>query len=327
MVPAARSGPIPGLAPARVRTGAGRPLVAVFPGAAEVPPGVSVPVFRGVEEAVLALGRVAGYATWRRTPPGPVRSPDRMDPTRARGVIAELGVSSGPAGADATALLACYGIAVVPSCQVGTSVAAVVAAAQEIGFPVAVKLAAAPWRHRVDLGAVRLNLSGPADVARAYHELSGLFGADNEVIVQPMVTPGVACVVEVVDDPAFGPVVGFGVGGVASELLGDRAWRSAPLTDADAAAMISAPRAAPVLHGYRGSQAVDVTALADLLVRVGRLADDHPRLRRLELNPVLVRPDGYSVLHATVRVGRRAVRPDSGPRRWGGPLQTPRQDA
>jgi acyl-CoA synthetase (NDP forming) len=118
-----------------------------------------------------------------------------------------------------------------------------------------------------------------------------------------------------VEDPAFGPVIGFGLGGVASELLGDRAWRAAPLTDRAAAALVDEPRAAPLLHGYRGSAPVDRAALVDLLLRVGRLVDEHPRISSLSLNPVLARPGGCSVLHATVEVGDTGPRPDTGPRR------------
>ena len=103
---------------------------------------------------------------------------------------------------------------------------------------------------------------------------------------------------------------------MATELLGDRAWRAAPLTDRDAAALVDEPRAAPLLHGYRGADPVDRAALADLLLRVGRLADEQPRVRALRLNPVLARPDGLSVLHAEVHLGGAAVtRPDTGPRR------------
>jgi acyl-CoA synthetase (NDP forming) len=130
-----------------------------------------------------------------------------------------------------------------------------------------------------------------------------------------MVPPGVACVVELVEDPAFGPVVGFGLGGVATELLGDRAWRAVPLTDTDAAELVDEPRAAPLLRGHRGAAPVDRRALADLLLRVGQLADEQPRVRSLTLNPVLARPDGIAVLHAQVRVGGVAARPDTGPRR------------
>ena len=108
---------------------------------------------------------------------------------------------------------------------------------------------------------------------------------------------------------------GSGSAGVATELLGDRAWRGAPLTDRAATALVDEPRAAPLLHGYRGAAPVDRAALIDLLLRVGRLVDDHPRVRALSLNPVLARPDGISVLHATVHIGEPGSRPDTGPRR------------
>jgi acyl-CoA synthetase (NDP forming) len=214
-----------------------------------------------------------------------------------------------------SALLAAYGIEVVPSTAAST-VDEVLAAAAKAGYPVAVKAAGGAVRHRVDLGAVRLALADEDDVRAAYAELSAAFGPD--VLVQTMVPAGVACTIEVVEDPAFGPVVGFGLSGVASELLGDLAWRGAPLTDRAAAALVDEPRAAPLLHGYRGSTPVDRDALIDLLLRVGRLVDEHPRVRSLSLNPVLARPDGCSVLHVAVVIGEPGVRPDSGPRRLSG---------
>ncbi|GAB2920014.1 bifunctional GNAT family N-acetyltransferase/acetate--CoA ligase family protein [Micromonospora polyrhachis] len=265
-----------------------------------------VPAYPSVEEAVRALARVAGYADWLRRPPGQLPELSNMDPAVARRALAE----DGPGLAER--LLRAYGVPVVPSTRAG-SAAEAVAAARQWGLPVALKAAREGLRHRLDLGAVRLELATEAAVRRAYDELAGLFGTD--VLVQPMVAPGVACVVEMVEDPAFGSVVGFGLGGVASELLGDRAWRAAPLTDRDAAGLIDEPRAAPLLHGYRGAEAVDRAALTDLLLRVGRLVDEHPQVRTLTLNPVLVRPGGLSVLHASVRVDAAAIRPDTGPRR------------
>jgi acyl-CoA synthetase (NDP forming) len=121
-------------------------------------------------------------------------------------------------------------------------------------------------------------------------------------------------VVEVVEDPSFGPIVGFGPGGVLGELVGDRAWRAAPLTERDAAALVREPRAAPLLFGHRGAPPANVDALVELLLRVGRLADEQTRVRQLRLNPVLARPDGITVLHASVHYGQSVPRRDSGPR-------------
>jgi acyl-CoA synthetase (NDP forming) len=281
--------------------GAGdKPVVATFL-AGSVPAGV--PGYRSVEEAVQALARVAGYAQWRREPAGVVPALPDLDRDAAAVALAT---------GRSQAALAAYGLEVVPLRRAGSAGGAVAAAA-ELGYPVAVAADVAELRHRTDLGAVWLGLADADAVHRAYAAVAARFGA--AVTVQPMVPPGIACVVEVAQDPAFGPVVGFGLGGVATELLGDRAWRLAPLTDRDAAALVRAPRAAPLLSGWRGAGPVDLDALAELLVRVGRLADEQPRLRSLALNPVLARPDGLSVLRADLETGDAAVRPDTGPRR------------
>jgi len=274
-----------------------KPTVATFL-LGTMPPGV--PSYPSVEEAVRALGRVAGYADWLRLPPGVLPPLSGVDPAAA-----EL---EGPPAE----LLAAYGIKVEPSSSAG-SIEEALAAAGALGYPVALKAAGGALRHRIDLGAVRLALADEDDLRGAYRELAAAFGP--HVLVQSMVPPGVACTVELVEDPAFGPVVGFGLGGVASELLGDLAWRAAPLTDRAAAALVDEPRAAPLLHGYRGSAPVDRDALIDLLLRVGRLADEHPRVRAMSLNPVLARPDGITVLHASVEMGEAGIRPDTGPRR------------
>jgi acyl-CoA synthetase (NDP forming) len=260
-----------------------------------------VPAYPSVEEAVRALGRVATYADWLRQAPGVVPILDNVHPAAAT-------VDGPPAE-----LLAAYGISLVPSAAAST-IADVLAEADRLGYPIALKAAGGALRHRIDLGAVRLALADEGDVRAAYPDLTRSFGPD--VLVQTMVPAGVACTIEVTEDPAFGPVLGFGLSGVASELLGDLAWRGAPLTDRAAAALVDEPKAAPLLHGYRGSDPVDREALIDLLLRVGRLADEHPRIRNLTLNPVLARPDGYSVLHAAVEIGAAAApRPDTGPRR------------
>ncbi|HEX2774791.1 MAG TPA: acetate--CoA ligase family protein, partial [Micromonosporaceae bacterium] len=283
---------------------AGDKPIAVAGPTGSMPPGL--PTYASVEEAVRALARVAGYAGWLRRPPGVVPELSAVDPAAADAALA-----LGGAGL-AERLLAAYGVPVVPSVSADTA-DGVREAAARLGYPVALKSSQEGLRHRLDLGAVRLDLATEDEVAEAYDEMARRFGA--EVLVQSMVTAGVACVVETVEHPTFGPVVGFGLGGVATDLLGDRAWRAAPLTDRDAAELVDEPRAAPLLRGYRGAEAVDREALADLLLRVGRLVDEHPQVRRLSVNPMLARPDGVSVLHAEAEIGPTVARLDSGPRR------------
>jgi acyl-CoA synthetase (NDP forming)/GNAT superfamily N-acetyltransferase len=261
----------------------GKPMVATLL-AADPPPGI--PGYPTVEEAVRALGRVAAYARWRREPAGMVPSITRVDdpdPLRA------------------------FGIEVVPSVAVDDPDDAV-AVAEKLGYPVAVKLAGG----RPDLGEVRLDLADRMDVERA---AAALLDRGGDIVVQPMVPPGVSCRIEALEDPSFGPVVGFGPGGIAGDLLGDRAWRAAPLTDRDADQLIREPKLSPLLFGYGGVPPVDVSALRDLLLRVGVLIDAHPEVQRVALGPVLAGPTGVSVLHATVDYGRPADRGDSGPRR------------
>jgi hypothetical protein len=191
-----------------------------------------------------------------------------------------------------------------------------VAAAERLGYPVAVKVADGPLRHRLDLGGVRLDLDDADDVRRAYREMATRFGAGPGaglvVAVQRMRPAGTGCVVDLVEDPAFGPVIGFGLAGVATDLFGDHAWRAAPLTAEDAAALVRAPLAAPLLVE---PPAADLAALEDLVVRLGLLADEQPEVRAVQLNPVLAAGDGAAVLHATVHIGHASARPDTGPRR------------
>jgi acyl-CoA synthetase (NDP forming)/GNAT superfamily N-acetyltransferase len=119
---------------------------------------------------------------------------------------------------------------------------------------------------------------------------------------QSMVTGGTEVVVGVKDDQMFGPLLVFGLGGVAAEVLADQAARLVPLTGADADTLINSIRSAPILHGHGGTPGADLAALRDVLLRVSRLADDLPEITELELNPVIARPDAAVVVDARVRI-------------------------
>jgi acyl-CoA synthetase (NDP forming) len=107
-------------------------------------------------------------------------------------------------------------------------------------------------------------------------------------LVQPMVTSGIETIVGATQDPVFGPLVLFGLGGTTAELLADRALRIVPVTDQDAYDLVRSLRGSPLFFGYRGAQPVDVAKVEELLLRVGRLADDLPELIEMDLNPVIV---------------------------------------
>ncbi|MCK0115644.1 GNAT family N-acetyltransferase [Isoptericola sp. S6320L] len=285
---------------------------------AEAPDGrtVRIPAFSTPEDAVVALGKVVEHTAARVEERGHYVVPDGVDARRARRLVERWAAESDARDLDATEaaeLLGCYGIRLWRSVPVRTADEAV-AAADELGWPVALKSAAPALRHRNDLGGVRLDIGDAddlrADVARLQAVAQAVLGDEApELEVQSMAPPGVACVVRSAEDPLFGPMVSFGLAGDAVDLLDDVAHGIPPLTDVDVSALVSTVRAAPRLYGYGGAPPADVDALEDVLARVSVMADDLPELAALELYPVVVAEQGASVLHATVRLrpaGRRA---------------------
>jgi acyl-CoA synthetase (NDP forming) len=117
-----------------------------------------------------------------------------------------------------------------------------------------------------------------------------------------MLTGGVEVLIGVAQEPVFGPLVVFGLGGAATDIRSANSARLTPLTTADADELIRDLRAAPLLSGHRGTRPVDAGALADMLLRVSRLAEDLPEVAELELNPVVASPDGACAVDAHVRV-------------------------
>jgi hypothetical protein len=184
------------------------------------------------------------------------------------------------------------------------SEATAVAAATELGFPVVLKSGDPNVVHKSDVGGVRLDLGDGVSVAAAYREIV-TNTADPRVIVQHQEAAGIEMVAGIAHDPVFGSVIMCGLGGVHTELFRDRTLRLLPVTDYDAAAMWRTLRAAALLTGYRGSPAVDTRAWEDLLLRLGRLAEDLP-----EVAEVIVRPDGVAVVDVKVRLSPPGDEPD-----------------
>jgi acyl-CoA synthetase (NDP forming) len=200
------------------------------------------------------------------------------------------------------ALLQLYRIPLVATTIARTEDDAAAAAAQA-GYPVALKAEVPGLEHKTDAGAVLLELATEAGVRSGYRQLAGRFGSHLAgVAVQPMIAGGPEVMVGVKDDQMFGPLVVFGLGGVATEVLADHAARLAPLTEADADTLVNSVRSAPLLHGHRGAPAADLAALRDVLLRVSRLTDDLPEITELDLNPVIARTDSAVAVDARIRV-------------------------
>lgn len=280
------------------------------PDAAVPAPGQpAVPVYATPEHAARALGHAVRHARRVRAPAAVPRVPADVDADEAAAVIAEA-LIGGPGwlGADATArLLRAYGLPLAPF-EVAPTPAAAGHCATALGSAVALKATVPGLVHKSDAGAVRLGLTGAAQVTRVAGDLKAKFAAAGTpvdgFVVQRMAPPGVEMLVGVVSDERFGPVVACAAGGTAAELLGDVQVRLAPVADSEAAQMVRALRTFPLLDGYRGAAPVDVRALEDVVVRTAALAAAHPEVSELDLNPVVVAPSGALIVDARVRVER-----------------------
>ncbi|MFL5950366.1 MAG: GNAT family N-acetyltransferase [Gaiellaceae bacterium] len=252
-----------------------------------------VAAFGYPESAARALGRAAERADWLRRPQGRFPDLDGIDVKRAAEIVDSAGEGWASAG-ETRELLDCYGLPLLSERTAATTAEAI-SAAGELGYPVVLKTAA-PGVHKTDVGGVALDLRD-ADAARAAADRIG-----SPLLVQPYVTGGVELLVGTVDDPVFGPLVALGPGGTLAELIGAAAFRLAPLTDADAHELVGREKVARLLGGFRGAPAANTAAVTDVLLRVGRLADDLPQVAELDLNPVIAGPAGCVIVDARLRL-------------------------
>jgi len=178
-----------------------------------------------------------------------------------------------------------------------------IAAAEDLGWDVVLKGTGDRHRNRPDLAHVRRELATPADMEAAWRSLSKLINPETvQLVVQKMAPRGVPVQISSLEDPSFGPVVSFGIGGQMTELLNDYAYRIPPLSEQDAADMVREIKSAPLLFGYRGMEVADVGAIERLITCVARIQYDFPQVRSLSLPLVLAGPRGASVLTSAVRI-------------------------
>jgi acetate---CoA ligase (ADP-forming) len=286
----------------RATRGADKPVLAVVLSAEGIPAGLgdeesSVAAFAYPESAARALGIAVERSEWLRRPAGTVPELEGVDAAAARRVVDDALARASDTWLDSTQtreLLAAYGVPLVPE-RIASAPDDAVAVARELGFPVVVKTAAA-GAHKTESGGVALDLRDDSQVRAAAERIGG------PVIVQPYLRGGAELLAGAVQDPVFGPLVAFGPGGVLAELIGDAAFRIAPLTDVDAEELVLAGKAGRLVRGFRGAPAADTAALVDLVQRLARLAEDLPEAAELDLNPVIATATGCVAVDARVRV-------------------------
>jgi acetyltransferase len=182
-------------------------------------------------------------------------------------------------------------------------------AAAEIGYPVALKAVAPDILHKSDVGALAVNIQNDFELRQAYRRVVGnvdKYMPEAEfkgVSVQKMVTNAYEVIIGMNRDPQFGPLIMFGLGGIYVEVLQDVTFRLAPLSLNDVQEMITGIKSYPILRGVRGQPKADLKAVEQVLLRVSQLAEEWPQITDLDINPLMVLPEGQGAVAVDVRIG------------------------
>lgn len=278
--------------------GANKPVLACFMGNVKVgvEEGVEkarrIPFFIFPESAAKSLAAMAKYKAWRDKPEGSIID-FKVDKERAAKAIGEATPGSPMEATHVWDVLEAYGLPAAKT-KVAASSGEAVEAAEELGYPVVMKISEPKIMHKTDVGGVIRDIRHANDVVTAFMNMRKAFpdtGKKLRVAVQPMIKSGREVIIGVTQDPAFGPLIMFGLGGIYVETLKDVSFRIHPITDVDAVEMIDSIRGRVLLEGVRGEKAVHKESLIDALLRVSQLITDFPEIKELDINPFMAHPD------------------------------------
>ena len=291
-----------------------KPVLGCFMGEAKVTPGLrilteeKVPNYPFPERAAAALKSMYDYRIWLERPAPEVRQfqvdRDAVRATFAR-VREEGRLTLGDS--EARAIAQAYGLR-VPKSKLATTADEAVQSAEQIGYPVVMKIASPDILHKSDIGGIRVGVTGAANVRDAFDLLvyrATRYMPDAQiwgVQVQEMVTGAKEIIIGMSRDPQFGPMIMFGLGGIYVEVLKDVTFRIAPVSVQEAQEMISEIRSYHLLQGVRGERASDVEAIVDCILRISQLVTDFPEIVELDINPLLVREAGAGAVAVDMRL-------------------------
>lgn len=271
-----------------------------------------LPTYRFPESAVRALAKAREYAAWCEAPLGSIPDFPDLEVEKARQVSKAVRERGGGwlTPEEVTDILQAFGLTLVPY-RLAKNVAEAAQAASNLGYPVVVKLASQTLVDKSDWDGVKLNIGDGDGVRRACEEIETRLrdaGRADDLLgflVQPMVSEGTELAIGMRQDPLFGPLLSFGLGGVYMEVLHDTVYRITPLTERDAEQMVCEVRGYPLLTGYRGHPPADLSAVQEMLLRVSRLVEELPEIVELDLNPFKAHQpgEGYTILDARIRIG------------------------
>jgi acetyltransferase len=255
------------------------------------------------------LAALCNFADWVNAPTAEVKQFD-VDQQTVQGILERERAAGRTQIVELPALevLNAYGFSVVPYRLAKTGDDAT-AAANEMGYPVVMKIAAPEVLHKTDIGGVKLDIQNDDQARAAFDEIitnvKSKMGDKLEiwgVLVQKMLPPGKEVILGVSRDPKFGPLIMFGLGGIYAEALRDVSFRLAPLRDRVADEMIRSIRSYKLLEGIRGEPPSDIPAAAESLLRLSQLVADWPEIKELDINPMIVYPRGKGVMAADARI-------------------------
>jgi acetyltransferase len=291
-----------------------KPFFTAFMGEASLPKArailrhYSVPQYPYPEPAVKTFEAMVKYRSWLESTPAP---PRHFAVDKAK--VAELLEAARQQGRtqlgehEARDVISAYGFR-LPQNVLTRTVEEAVATATRIGFPVAMKIVSPDILHKTDVGGVRLNLKNAKEVDEAFQGIDASVrryfpnALVQGVAVQEMVVNGKEVILGVTRDPSFGPLLMFGLGGIYVEVLKDVAFRVAPIGPDEAEAMIRDIRSFPLLRGVRGEKPSDMGAMVEALCRLSQLCTDFPEIVELDVNPLLVKPDGGGAVAIDARL-------------------------
>ncbi|MCK4537090.1 MAG: acetate--CoA ligase family protein, partial [Desulfuromonadales bacterium] len=232
-----------------------------------------------------------------------------FDQERAAEILAEY-LKSGKTvlgEMEGAELLQCYGFNTLPM-ELATSATQAATIADKIGYPVVMKIVSPQILHKTEAGGVKIGIQNAKSVQTAFDEIMAgarKYSADAElcgVLVQKMAPPGEEVILGMTRDPKFGPLLMFGLGGIYVELFKDVVFRIAPFGRNVARRMIKNIQGYPMLKGFRGRSLADVEAVEKMLVSLGQLAENHPEIEELDVNPLLVHEKGQGATVADVMI-------------------------
>jgi acetyl coenzyme A synthetase (ADP forming)-like protein len=298
----------------KLAQGTDKPVLASFMGGKDIASGNRilgegrVPHYDFPEEAADTMACMAEHREWRQQERGPL---ERFSADRERAATALLAAQkAGRLGlneVEARQVVAAYGVP-LPTSQLASTVEQAVQWAEEVGYPVVMKIISPDILHKSDIGGVRVGLKNEKEVRMAYEEITNRAYRYMEhadiwgVAVQQMVKTGREVILGVTKDPTFGPMVMFGLGGIYVEILKDVVFRIAPLTRGEVQDMVRSIRSYALLAGARGEPPADVDALVECILRISQMVVDFPQIVELDINPLFVYEAGQGAMAVDARI-------------------------